>query len=113
MQLRPCFFFLLRANQCFWLPVSYQFCNFLVLAVGVGAVVAQTDHAISELVSCRCGGGGYLRSITTPFYTTRNATDLLQVVVFTDLMHRSLSSTCVKPVGFTKLHQVEVCENQA
>ena len=41
----------LRANQCTWLPISYQFCNFLVLALGVGAVVAQSDHAISELVS--------------------------------------------------------------
>ncbi|XP_028394089.1 type-1 angiotensin II receptor-associated protein-like [Dendronephthya gigantea] len=37
------------ANQCAWLPVSYQFCNFLVLALGVGAVVASSDHAISEL----------------------------------------------------------------
>ena len=37
------------ANQCPWLPTSYQFCNFLVLALGVGAVVAQSDHAISEL----------------------------------------------------------------
>ncbi|CAB4005329.1 type-1 angiotensin II receptor-associated [Paramuricea clavata] len=37
------------ANQCIWLPVSYQFCNFLVLAVGVGAVVAPSNHAISEL----------------------------------------------------------------
>jgi hypothetical protein len=44
-------FIFLRANQCTWLPVSYQFCNFLVLAVGVGAVVAPSDHAISELVS--------------------------------------------------------------
>ena len=62
-------FFLLRANQCVWLPVSYQFCNFLVLAVGVGAVVAQTDHAISELVSCRRRRGGAILDLLQHLFT--------------------------------------------
>ena len=39
-----------RANQCPWLPVSYQFCNFLVLAVGVGAIVASSNSQLAELV---------------------------------------------------------------
>ena len=40
--------------------------------------------------------------------TARNATESMQVVDFTGLV--SLSSSCSKSVGFTKLHPL--CENQ-
>ncbi len=72
-----------------------HFCTGILLSV------ATKSLKVTDLNTSMC---------KTIIYTAKNATDLMQVVDFTDLMQFANKLLITKPVDFIKLHQV--CEHQ-